>query len=98
MTTPPQIDLTASVSSTAPQHGDRFRLTYVVSGNGGVPAHNVTITGGAVIGGVPYTVQTTIIKPAVTPLDQVFNAPSCDELPAFTQVTSTPEAWEVTIP
>ena len=91
------ISCSINADNTTPAHGDTLTLTYTVDGNDPVDPAGATISGRAVVGGTAYDVTTTVTVPGSSALGEVFDVPTCPDLPGFTG-TSDPAVFTTTVP
>lgn len=88
--------VTLTVTPTAPNHGDTLTATYAVAGNDGTPPQSASITGDVTVGSDILHAVTTVTLPAVPPLPETFDAPTCPGL-SF-QSTPDPHVWTALVP
>jgi hypothetical protein len=91
------VSCSINADNTTPGHGDTLTVTYVVDGNDPIDPAGATISGRAVVGGVPYDVTTTVTIPGSPAEGEVFDVPTCPDLPGFT-VTSNPAVFTTSVP
>lgn len=90
------ITVSLVLSTPTPAHGDTITATYVVNGNDGTPAEPVTVGGGVTIGGQDLDVMVVLTKPAIDPLSETYEPPTC---PGLTfEPTDDPRVWTALIP
>jgi hypothetical protein len=91
------ISCSINADDQTPGHGETLTVTYSVDGNDPVDPTGTSITGRVVVGGVAYDVATTVTLPGTPASAEVFDVPSCPDLPGFV-VTADPAVFTTTVP
>jgi hypothetical protein len=91
------VSVALTLDNPAPAHGDVVTATYVVSGNDGTPATDITVDGSATVGGVAHPeADATLTMPASAALPQSFDTPVA---PGLTFVaTADPAVFTAVVP
>jgi len=85
-----------SVDNAAPDHGATITVTYEVTGNVAIPPEGATIRGGVIVGGEPFELSASMVKPGTPAATEEFQLPTCEGL-TFA-ATGDPHIWTAVVP